>query len=313
MRTCWVIDHPAHARLFAPLMRKMSNSDDLIIATQREEVQSMIENCDGHLPRRQTIWVPRPVGKGKWRKAFRRHRISSKALKGIHRVISVGAPIELLAAPKSSLRYYITDTEVNHVAHKIARKSATNIIIPTHFLDNLASPLFKTKASIHRIDGLHGHIHLRPQLRSKEIRDPPSILVRKLEGGGIHDDDEILEIPEEWLEGLDVESADENNFKGDPWSLDRVIASKDGVITQSVTLASEAVLLGVPTLLVSKAKRGFLDRLVEDGYPLFIASTFDDSLHAAWLAGLYLTDALEPQDWPNIQEELIDIFNLIPS
>ena len=313
MRTCWVIDHPAHARLFAPLMREMSNSDDLIIATQREEVQSMIENCDGHLPRRKTIWVPRPVGKGKWRKAFRRLRISSKALKGFHRIISVGAPIELLAAPKSSQRFYITDTEVNHTAHKIARKSATNIIIPTHFQDNLAGPLFKTKASIHRIDGLHGQIHLRPQLRSKEVRDPPSILVRKLEGGGIHDNDEILDIPEKWFEGLDVESADENNFKGDPWSLDRVIASKDGVITQSVTLASEAVLLGVPTLLVSKAKRGFLDRLVEEGYPLFITSKPDDSIHTAWLAGLHLTDALESQNWPSSKEQLIEILNSLPS
>ena len=313
MRTCWVIDHPAHARLFASLMREMSDPDDLIIATQREEVQSMIENCDGHLPRRQTIWVPRPVGKGKWRKAFQRYRISSKALKGIQRVISVGAPIELFAAPKSSQRYYITDTEVNHTAHKIARRSATNIIIPTHFLDNLAGPLFKTKASIHRIDGLHAHIHLRPQLRSKEVRNPPSILVRKLDGKGIHDDNEILEIPEKWLDGLDVESADENNFKGDPWSLDRVIASKDGVITQSVTLASEAVLLGVPTLLVSKAKRGFIDRLISEGFPLFIASELDDSLHAAWLAGLYLTDSLESQDWPSTKEQLLEIFNSLPS
>ena len=52
----------------------------------------------------------------------------------------------------------------------------------------------------------------------------------------------------------------------------------DGVITQSVTLASEAVLLGLPTLLVSQACRGFLDRLVNDGYPLFIAKEHDESI-----------------------------------
>ena len=44
---------------------------------------------------------------------------------------------------------------------------------------------------------------------------------------------------------------------------------RDGVISQSVTVASEAVLMGVPTLLVSDAERGFLDRLEADGYPLF--------------------------------------------
>ena len=309
MRTCWVIDHPAHARLFAPLMREMSSENDIIIATERPEVHSMLENCDGHLPRRQTIWVPRPVGKGKWRKAYRRFRISISALKGIERVISIGAPLELLAAPKSSQRIYITDTEVNKTAHKIARKSASQIIIPTHFIDELSGKLLKTKARINRINGLHGHIHLRPQLRSKKVRDPPKVLVRRLVGGGIHDSDELLDIPESWLEGLDIESADENNFQGDPWKLDQTIASKDGVITQSVTLASEAVLLGVPTLLISKAERGFLQRLVEEGYPLFIAKEHDEALLVAWLAGLHLTDALELPEWPNCKEELLSLLH----
>jgi len=81
----------------------------------------------------------------------------------------------------------------------------------------------------------------------------------------------------------------------------------NGVITQSVTLASEAVLLGVPALLVSKARRGFLDRLVEEGYPLFIANEADEAILAAWLAGLHLTEALEEPDWPNTRSELIDL------
>ena len=97
----WVIDHPAHARLFAPLMREMSNPNDVIIACDRIEVRSMIEQSDGFLPRRKTVWVPRPIGKNRFRKALTRYRISRKALKNIELVISVGAPIELRAAPKN--------------------------------------------------------------------------------------------------------------------------------------------------------------------------------------------------------------------
>ena len=307
MATGWVIDHPAHARLFAPLMRELSRADDVIIATERDEVRAMIEHSDGHLPRRRTVWVPRPIGKGKWRKAWRRTKIANKALREVDKVISVGAPLELRAAPRKARRIYITDTEVNHLAHRLVR--ATDIIIPIHFDEVLAGPLMSKKAIFHRIDGLHGHVHLRPQLRPKEVSNPPRVLVRKLAGDGIHDADELLKIPEEWLNGIEITTANENEVEGDPWLLDSRTASMDGVITQSVTLASEAVLLGVPTLLVSRAKRGFLNRLVADGYPLFIAAQHDDDIHASWLAGIHLTDALDLPEWPSVREQLIKLIS----
>ena len=264
----------------------------------------MIENCDGHMPRRRTVWVPRPVGKGRWRKAWRRTRISRKALKGVEKVITVGAPIELRAAPKKARRIYITDTEINHLAHSLAKP--TDVIIPTHFIDSLSGPLMKKKANFHRIDGLHGHIHLQPHIRPSDVSQPPKILVRKLNGDGIHDSNEILSIPKSWLDDLSIHEANENEVEGNPWDLDRTIASMNGVITQSVTMASEAVILGVPTLLVTKAKRGFLDRLEEDGYPLFIAREHDESILASWLAGLHLLDALEIPDWPDTKSEMLD-------
>ena len=305
MATGWVIDHPAHARLLAPIMRELSETDDVIIACDRKEVRSMIENCDGHLPRRETVWVPRPVGKGKWRNAWKRSRISKKALNRVSKVVSVGAPIELRSSPKKARRIYITDTEVNHLAHSLA--TPTDIIIPTHFIDSLAGPLMKKKSKFHRIDGLHGHVHLHPHMRPSSISNPPKVLIRRLLGDGIHDSEEILSIPNKWLEGLDLSYADENEITDNPWDLTTKISQMDGVLTQSVTLASEAVLLGVPTLLVSKAKRGFLDRLVEEGHPLFIAEEIDESILAAWLAGLHLTDALEEPNWPNTKSELIDL------
>ena len=305
MATGWVIDHPAHARLLAPIMRELSETDDVIIACNRKEVRSMIENCDGHLPRRETVWVPRPVGKGKLRNAWKRSRISKKALKRVSKVVSIGAPIELRSSPKKARRIYITDTEVNHLAHSLA--TPTDIIIPTHFIDSLAGPLMKKKSKFHRIDGLHGHVHLHPHMRPSSISNPPKVLIRRLLGDGIHDGDEILRIPNAWLEGLDLSYADENEITDNPWDLITKISQMDGVMTQSVTLASEAVLLGVPTLLVSKARRGFLNRLVEEGYPLFIAKEIDESILAAWLAGLHLTDALEEPNWPDTKSELIHL------
>ena len=305
MATGWVIDHPAHARLLSPIMRELSETDDVIIACDRKEVRSMIENCDGHLPRRETVWVPRPVGKGKWRNAWKRSRISKKALKRVSKVVSVGAPIELRSSPKKARRIYITDTEVNHLAHSLA--TPTDIIIPTHFIDSLAGPLMKKKSKFHRVDGLHGHVHLHPHMRPSSISNPPKVLIRRLLGDGIHDSEEILSIPNDWLEGLDLSYADENEITDNPWDLTTKISQMDGVLTQSVTLASEAVLLGVPTLLVSKARRGFLDRLVDEGHPLFIAKEIDESILAAWLAGLHLTDALEEPNWPDTKSQLINL------
>ena len=305
MSTGWVIDHPAHARLLAPIMRELSSPEDVIIACDREEVRSMIEASDGHLPRRKTIWVPRPIGKGRWRKAWNRSRISKKALRNTSKVVSVGAPLELRVAPKSARRIYITDTEVNHLAHSLAKP--TEVIIPSHFIDSLAGPLMKKNCKIHRINGLHGHVHLHPHMRPASISNPPKVLIRRLQGDGIHDGEEILSIPDDWLDGLDLLTADENQVEGNPWDLTTNISQMDGVITQSVTLASESVLLGVPTLLVSHAKRGFIDRLVDDGYPLFVTSEHDESILAAWLAGIHLTDALEEPDWPNTRSEIIDL------
>ena len=305
MATGWVIDHPAHARLLAPLMRELSTVDDVIIACDRTEVRSMIEYCDGYMPRRKTIWVPRPVGKGRWRKAWKRSKASKKALRNVSKVVSIGAHLELRVAPRKARKIYITDTEVNHLAHRLA--TPTDVIIPNHFIDSLAGPLMKKNCKFHRIDGLHGHIHLHPHMRPSTISNPPKVMVRRLQGDGIHDSEEILSIPEDWLDGLELSYADENQVEGNPWDLTSNMSGMNAVITQSVTLASEAVLLGLPTLLVSKARRGFLDRLENDGYPLFIAKEHDESVLAAWLAGIHLTEALEEPDWPNAKSEILEI------
>ena len=236
MRTCWVLDHPAHVRLLAPLLR-CSNNNDVIIATKRKEVEDLIEQGDGHIPRRQIHWVERPVGEKKRRKAIARWRSSHNFLaeccttgQPISRIVAVGAALELLAwrSPilKKSLRsishrYYISDTEVNHIAHNLALKSATHVIVPTHWDESIDGNFLqsaKSKAiTIHRLDGLHGHVHLRPGIHANTVGSPPKVLVRLLKGDGIHDDNEVTDIPTETFDGLDVTYANEDEYDGDAW------------------------------------------------------------------------------------------------
>ena len=319
MRTCWVFDHPAHVRLLAPFLRS-GTASDVIIGTNRHEVRQLMESSEGVLPRRQTIWVERPVGKGRYRTAWKRMRTVRQELKSaskggnrFERIVAVGAPLELRVAKKLGIpnRWYISDTEINHFAHKLARNVATDVIFPTHWdesIDDGWLNKFSQKVNLHRLNGLHGQVHLRPQLRPVQVQDPPSFVVRRLQGDGIHDSDEVLEIPNQILEGIDLTYADESKYEGDPWQFIAMLSQHNGVITQSVTVASESVLMGVPTLLVSDAKRGFLNRLESDGYPLFRLTSQSDveEIQAQFLAGLFLTEALELPEWPDAQHQFAE-------
>ena len=320
MRTCWVLDHPAHVRLLAPFIRSGSTSD-VLVATDRKEVRQLLDSSEGVLPKRQLIWVERPIGKKRLRIAWKRMREVRSFLKNalrtggkIARLISVGAPLELRVAKRLKIpkRWYISDTEVNHLAHRLAAGMATDVLVPTHWNSSIdggwLEKLRKKGSTIHRLDGLHGMVHLRPQLRPKQVAVVPKIAVRRLDGDGVHDAGEILEIPESILEGIEQTRADEGKYAGDAWEFASMMSMHDGVISQSVTVASEAVLMGVPTLLVSNAERGFLDRLESDGFPLFRLRSNEDieEIHAQFLAGLHLTEALDLPDWPNARQQFAE-------
>ena len=320
MRTCWVLDHPAHVRLLAPFIRSGTTSD-VVIATNRVEVRQLLKSSEGVLPKRQQLWVERPIGPKRLRLAWKRMRNARRFLieaqrsgGRFDRIIAVGAPLELRVAKRLKIpkRWYISDTEVNHLAHRLAVNAATDVMVPTHWdtsIDGGWLEQFRKKgAHIHRLDGLHGMVHLRPQLRPRQVAATPKVALRRLIGDGVHDAEEILSIPDSLLEGIESTQADESLYSGDAWEFTSMISMQDGVISQSVTVASEAVLMGVPTLLVSDAQRGFLDRLEADGYPLFRLRTGDDveEIHAQFLAGLHLTDALDLPEWPNVRQKFAE-------
>ena len=99
MRTCWVIDHPAHFQLF----RQWFRDDDIFVVTERQELDAML--ADGF--EQHTLRVPRVQGTFLQKVSLGRRR--QKAVRTflqsnpVFRVVSKGAPFELRAAKGLSL------------------------------------------------------------------------------------------------------------------------------------------------------------------------------------------------------------------
>ena len=94
MRTCWVIDHPAHFQLF----RQWFRGDDILVVTERQELDAMLaDGFEQHILR-----VPRVQGTFLQKVSLGRRR--QKAVhtflqsNPVFRVVSKGAPFELRAA-----------------------------------------------------------------------------------------------------------------------------------------------------------------------------------------------------------------------
>ena len=277
--TCWVLDHPAHLQLFQSFIQEGSPVD-IIVATKRDEIDSMLSHPNNPLPQRHIIRVPRPVGRKilpiqREIRAFKRLRAVTSILKRrrltgkpIEKIVCKGAPLELLAAKKAKVerRIYLTDTEVNHLAHRHALSAATEVILSANWREHLDGGFHaackEQGLKVHQLEGELPHTYLTQLSTSRMAKEEgvPTIFHRALLGGGIHDKEELVPaaplIPDL---GMEVVTMTENQPINDPWGLPRYVSEFDGVLSESVTLAHEAVCQGIPTLLVSKAQRGFLD------------------------------------------------------
>lgn len=293
--TCWVIDHPAHFQLFSPFIRG-GHPEDILVLTSRTEVQIMFRTRDGRIPHRPHLWVERPVGLEigrleRFRIARRRIKMVRKYLLSnshIQRIVVKGASLELIAAKRAGIpeRIYISDTEVNHIAHRIAKRYATDIILPESWKIGISDRI-ASDSRVRRYSGILPEVYvdisagksvrkqaisqIRDEIQStnETISEAPVIFHRSIHGGGIHDDFELINY-ENWIKNLPVhfvhtkESAFESTDAA--WEIPTQIAMFDGVLTGSTTLASEAVIQGIPTLLISRAERGFLDS-IEHRFP----------------------------------------------
>ncbi|MED5350677.1 MAG: hypothetical protein VYB50_04220 [Candidatus Thermoplasmatota archaeon] len=276
MRTCWVIDHPAHFQLF----RQWFKPDDTLIVTERQELDAMLtvgfEQLILRVPRVQGSFLQK-VGLGRRRQKATRDFLRANP---VSRIISKGAPFELRAAKGLvAERWYLTDTEVNTAAHKLA--NATHVLLPdswegalkaTHTYPGIL-PQAYVPLNSSAWDSAKGQVQ-------REIGIPEEDLVvfhRKLLGGGIHDVGEIVNY-EQSIRKMQVHFVENKEsaaaMDGSAWELPVQATLFDGVLTGSTTLAAEAVVQGVPTLLISKAKRGFLTYLSDQ--PHFFHWNEDD-------------------------------------
>ncbi|HJM66841.1 MAG TPA: hypothetical protein QF555_04785 [Candidatus Thalassarchaeaceae archaeon] len=318
--TCWVIDHPAHFQLFSPFIRG-GHPDDILVLTSRTEVQIMFRTRDGRIPHRPHLWVERPVGLDIGR--FERFRIARRRIKmvrkflhsnsQIQRIVVKGASLELIAAKRAGIseRIYISDTEVNHIAHRIAKRYATEILLPKSWKREISGN-FVSDSRVRRYSGILPEVYvdiqagksirkqaisqIREEIQStnETLSDAPVIFHRLIHGGGIHDDSELINY-DYWIKDLPVhfvhtkESTLESTDAA--WEIPTQIAMFDGVLTGSTTLASEAVIQGIPTLLISRAERGFLDD-IEHRFPrtLFRWKSLDrsgiDEIFKSWIQSI---------------------------
>ena len=276
MRTCWVIDHPAHFQLF----RQWFRDHDILVVTERQELDAMLaDGFDQHVLR-----VPRVQGTFLQKVALGRRR--QKAVRAflqsnpVFRVISKGAPFELRAARGLvAERWYLTDTEVNTAAHKLVKP--THILLPESWEGALKAtdtypgilPQAYVPLNTDAWESAKGQVQRQIGLSEDDL----VVFHRKLAGGGIHDTPEIVNY-EQAIRKMEVhfienkESAAASD--GSAWELPVQATLFDGVLTGSTTLAAEAVVQGVPTLLISKAKRGFLTYLTDQ--PHFFHWNEDD-------------------------------------
>ena len=317
MRTCWVIDHPAHFQLF----RQWISPTDTLVITRRAELDVMLQRgFDQPILRVERVCggFVRKVSTG-WRRERKvRHFLMNN---NVERIISKGAPFELRAAKKLvAERWYISDTEVNKIAHRLARSAATHILLPdswtgtlrhTHSypgllpnayitaLPEFTQPIDSTAVDTTAVSTIHRD-STPPAANDDSTKDGEKltenflVFHRQLIGGGIHDKLEIIDYYSA-LEEIEVDFVSE--VEGEvkdfdtAWNLPNELSRYDGVLTGSTTLAAEAAVQGVPTFLISKANRGFLDVL--EPYPHFYQWRDDDltgpafvAVRDAWLASM---------------------------
>ena len=141
-------------------------------------------------------------------------------------------------------------------------------------MDDLAHRCMSSHDLI-RLQGPWAHLYVNGGAKPPANKN---ILIRRLKGDGNHDSDEMVSV-ESFVENISPSIIwDEDTALDDPWCGPTLALDAIGVISQSVTVAIEAVLLGRPVLLVSRAQRGVIDGLIARGAPLLRWTSENDIL-----------------------------------
>jgi len=283
--TAWVIDHPSHIHILDRFIRS-SNEGDIVFAVERPEVQALIGGTLLH--GRPIHWLPRPAGSISMIKrvfrAVRRQRMVKKIIVqhgGIERLVAINAPLEVRAARQAGVdeRILVLDVETDHLVQRLAVRSATSIVVPTDWREDLSHHCMSSFDTT-RLHGPWAHLYV---IKKSEYPANDAILIRRLRGDGNHDRHEMVSINQLVESCSSYTIWDEDIPLVDPWQGPEQAQDVRGVISQSVTVAIEAVLVGRPVLLASRAQRGVIDGLIERGAPILRwVGSEDDSVLESW-------------------------------
>ncbi len=281
----WVADHPAHLHLVASLRER--GSSDLLIAVHRPEVDRMIDASGSRLEGLDLLRVPRVIGRGRVRVAWKRYRSVVRILREarsegrpFRRMVAKQAPIELIAARRAGIRdrFLLLDTESDRASIALGRWSQPTVIVPESWDASRVGPHWTSGDRLRRMPGTFSHIGLSAE---EEVRQP-ILIVRRLLGDGVHDRGEVVGIPEDLIERLrgsmTIEWADEPVLEGDPWAWHHRLRTASLVLTSSTTMALECGILGTPVVLWSAATRATLDAVIASGAPILQTTDMTDVL-----------------------------------
>ena len=209
----------------------------------------------------------------------------------------------------------MSDTEPNIIAHKLGMYYATDILLPHHWDEEndggWLKRVLKKRIRVHHYHGVHGHVHLSKIDKSPtNLYDKKKLLVRKIIGDGIHDHNEILNFDDSLIkDDFEIEFQNEIDPEKAKWTLPNELIKYDGVLTQSVTLATESTIQGVPTLLISKAKRGFLKYLNSEYNNFYRMSEIEPLLVKEWSDSIFSSEKLGAKSisWPNTRMRWVEL------
>ena len=127
--------------------------------TDRAEVRALYEQRDGHLPSRRAAWVPRASGawsgQRRLRAAVRHLRSWRREVPGPHRMVAMNAPLMPLAGRLSGLseRWCAVDTEIQHRSLRWLNRGITDVVVPTHWREDLDGEALQAGYEAPRLDG----------------------------------------------------------------------------------------------------------------------------------------------------------------
>ena len=154
-------------------------------------------------------------------------------------------------------RWYLSDTEANTAAHRLAK--ATHILLPESWQGKLKPtqtypgilPQAYVPQNCEAWSSARGQVQIQLGIPGEDL----VVFHRKITGDGVHDGNEVVnyqpvisKMQVHFVENKESAAA----MDGSAWEFPVQATLFDGVITGSTTLAAEAVVQGVPTLLISK-------------------------------------------------------------